>query len=1502
MKKIISVILFITITLQFCCFAVEDIKHTNQQSVKVLFDNDFPLYKSRDDKKGARISGWDINDAGGRILDAAYLQILDTSNIFPVEATRKFEWVGEGKIMLEMSASTAESLEGGVFTLRNGTEKVITLYMENGHLLYDGNLLFPITGSGVWYNIRINADFDTKAFEIRLNDKQVYSGNLNESQLCGVDNFHISTGAKEQGRISFSSIKMYAGYSVFEEFSTGCLPDDWTLYKGSSVMTGEYTPVLNSTDNITKLKKYFDPLNSSTVIEFEMLQSAKRDFSVRICDDTKAAVILGTKERTSDDKIVFYIRSRTYSHPTTGQYCYFYDDYLENMWYTVRLIIYPETQTADVYLNGKLKCTDFPFYTQTDSVDNIEFYLSKDTSGATVELDNISVYPYEEFADYVPKPQKITSPDYTIGMQQCPLWEEGRFWGYDWLCDSETRKPVLGFYDESSAEAMDWNIKFMAEHGIDFQWIVMNMYGNVDTPYKPDDLPYMIHDGYFYAKYSDMVKFAVLWENAAVNNWTSDKAYNREMFLKYTVPFWIEYYFKDNRYQTVGGRPLLGIYHFPSFSNAFGTPAEVSEMIDKMGEICEQSGVGRPYIILGTYTVDFNSGSMSRYKSYGADASYSYNMGTNMPDKQMALHMKGFEAAKSISGGYNYIPTVTNGWDSFIWSGASTGHIECADFDRYMQDFHTGVMPGAAKIEGEKPLIMCGSWNELGEGHYLMPTEADGFGYVDAIRTHLAGGGEHEDAVPTANQADRINNRYPAERKTQRTEKFFPLELPESAVVKQQITAWSAVDRSCTVSQDESGIKITPRQDNAVIEVNDIKTDIFDTPYIRLKFTNSTNADSVSVYYTTDYAATIDNRRSMKAHIKNKNEVVIPLGTHLKEWQGTLGTLRLSFDNSGIGNSIILHSAELISVPDNDNYIMLDNRRYDLMKPIKNDMIAISQIAEAIGDRFYTCKDYAALKRRDDGQLAELTCDGVKVNGATIGPATGWYTKGDDLYATPEIASVLLGREVSIQNGNVIITRHSDNSQLLFAEEFNTDEMTFAYQNIPSCKIVDGKAVINTSAKGDPFLINTNLIDYGIRGRDIESIKFKIKSTCDYEGQLFYVTDTTTGYYTEEQSVKYPVFAGEREYTLTLTNRNLEGNLRGIRFDLGNNTENQIELDYIRILKKVPVKSYYDTATPLDGMKNVSVTDTLSYYLTDAPKSVGTVREANGKLDIKNVTLSDKGITLNVSGMKQGTSYKIIFDDINYDTFSTSEVWKFTTKISPYEVFGEEFESHLTSGYIHWGGGYLSANASDGLWNIYRPAGANTYFYLHSIRGNIENVRYMNIRVKSEYPITGKIYFATDASPSASEDKTFLYGISGNGWDYITIPVYEHSLWSGNLTNFRMDFSNAQADNKVSVDFVRFTSEKPISGEIICGEHTSEEYNGGEITGHYALFNNSKEIKNIDLFEAGYTGEKLSHISKQQIRLEPGETAQIAAYKNPYEKLFIWQSDNLSPVCDCGLQ
>ena len=105
---------------------------------------------------------------------------------------------------------------------------------------------------------------------------------------------------------------------------------------------------------------------------------------------------------------------------------------------------------------------------------------------------------------YPPEPKPVDTAPYEIGAILFPGWFYHR-WHAVWSHD-HMRKPVLGWYDETNPETIDWQIKYLAENGISFVsvcWFWNNG--------KPAYNHWM--EAFAKARYRKYLKWHLLWDN-----------------------------------------------------------------------------------------------------------------------------------------------------------------------------------------------------------------------------------------------------------------------------------------------------------------------------------------------------------------------------------------------------------------------------------------------------------------------------------------------------------------------------------------------------------------------------------------------------------------------------------------------------------------------------------------------------------------------------------------------------------------------------------------------------------------------------------------------------------------------------------------------------------------------------------------------------------------------------------------------------------------------------
>ena len=445
----------------------------------------------------------------------------------------------------------------------------------------------------------------------------------------------------------------------------------------------------------------------------------------------------------------------------------------DKLWWKIRIEADTEAGTAAVYLNAK-KLAEVPFLFDAPYIDGV---MTVNASDETVKVDDVRVF-YKEDYD-VPAPNPLEDGT-VVGVNVCSLWKNGEHFGWGLISPYDDHEPVLGYYDEGNPETADWEIKYMADHGIDFQ--AFCWYANrTNEPMKDSLYGSHLDEGYLFAKNSDAVKFSLIWEAANGNRPASEQD-----FYDYYVPYLVENYFADPRYVVLdnGGNGLLPFSIFGADRLIWGvkkddgtvvTPA-YGTTLKRMFAYLDNAVKALGYDGVLFAVCNYNGTDFSKY---GFAASHAYNWGTDgasydaTVSKNLEAHGKDLYA----------VPTVSMGYCAHPWN--MSGRVEPASVDTFSRALSWAkntYLTQYAKTDSlawNDNLIWLSTWNEYGEGTYLMPCEGlNGFGYLDALRSVL-GGGAHSDPVPTQAQKARINHAYPQSEKLLAADGFYT--VPDEA-------------------------------------------------------------------------------------------------------------------------------------------------------------------------------------------------------------------------------------------------------------------------------------------------------------------------------------------------------------------------------------------------------------------------------------------------------------------------------------------------------------------------------------------------------------------------------------------------------------------------------------------------------------------------------------------------------------------------------------------------
>ena len=687
------------------------------------------ITSSMDSYKEGIQSGWEMDNRAGnpRTSLSANAAVVDVMTDEKSRVIRHFNRMTEDVIEVRIQLSYALSFDGSVLELCDEDDTpTYRLVCSGGAFCIqnaDGSLT-PIYTPSVklsnFFTFRVIVDLD-KGISTTVIDNVNYGTH----PLIGdaVKYLAVSTSEETKNLISVGQSYMFANYAVKENLNLqSAVPFDMMATGGTSISGGEFVLPHNGT-----LSKTFDYTTGKITFNFNAyFPTGSNSVSFILKSGSEEAA----KLTVSSDKLYL-----------NGVYV---KDLSDKLWWKLRIEADPETQKATCKVNGKV-VGETALLTETDSFNGI--FLSNNGT-TTVRVDDIELYCLEDYD--VPEPVIPAGADnYTIGLNVCPLWVNGDHWG--WACNTpfDDIKPVLGYYDEGLPETADWENKFMAEHGIDFQ--AFCWYANqTNAPMKSTRLAAQLDDAYMHSKYGDKVKFCLLWEAA-----NASKPVNSAAFRNYYVPYWIENYFTDPRYMTINNKLVFSIFGADQLINAFGTG--LKDEFDYMREEVKKLGFDG-MIITASHTGKNN------LAEYGFDGWQAYNWGTGgySYDTNVSANLN-----RRTSKNVYVIPTISVGFNNVGWTGERHPLMSVADYQRSHEWVRDTYLPQYSdSTDWSHNLLWLSTWNEYGEGSYIMPADGlNGFGYLDVLRSVYTNGGEHTDVRPTAAQKARINHLYPQDKR-----------------------------------------------------------------------------------------------------------------------------------------------------------------------------------------------------------------------------------------------------------------------------------------------------------------------------------------------------------------------------------------------------------------------------------------------------------------------------------------------------------------------------------------------------------------------------------------------------------------------------------------------------------------------------------------------------------------------------------------------------------------
>ncbi len=703
-------------------------------------------------------NGWNydnrfaLQDTTGR--DQAIL--YDENDTTFTRLIRDFDPEDNGSFRLELLIAANSTANGVYVAFEDGNDKrLFGLKVKNGHWTLFGNedketsVVIDRTTTRD-YAIELNFDLDKQTMSAVINNVDCGSVAIPESTI---ERLVLGTNKTGSGILSMSYVRLSKNYAVNHHFlavaeNKGQTPAEWRVEGDfkldtiNSMRMYEMAGVKadSKAGTVSTAVHSFDAVSGKVAFETMILLPAKTD---------SASVTL-----MSGDTEAVKFETRNGGKIYVGDLMV--NDYYANVWQTLHIEADTDAKVAEIYVNGKLKGT---VALTVDSFDGVKIGFAPNED-AVMWFDDVEVYNLYDHSDYPEEPQVAASDDYNIGMNVCWLWRDQQSGeGWDAVSPFSEFDTYMGFYDEGLRETADWELKWMAEHGIDFAhvcWYCPS--GDIQAPIKEMRHSYAaLHDGYMMSEYSDYVDFCIMWEN------NGQDCTSFEQFREYIWNYWMEYYFSDPRYARIDNKAVLTVWNLDNFKKSFGNDVlQVREAVDFMNEELKKLGYDG-ILLLSAVMAPSSTQSYENLAKLGFDATYGYHWSAEgkSAEYQINCNERNLEYSKEVC---HHIPTVSIGFNDVGRNESRDPIITGEDHLKvcqYIKETLDGMSTGTWK---DKTLFIS-TWNEYSEGTYVLPTESTGFSYLENIRlTFTSDTSDHSelDVKLTENQMDRIGHLYPS--------------------------------------------------------------------------------------------------------------------------------------------------------------------------------------------------------------------------------------------------------------------------------------------------------------------------------------------------------------------------------------------------------------------------------------------------------------------------------------------------------------------------------------------------------------------------------------------------------------------------------------------------------------------------------------------------------------------------------------------------------------------
>ncbi len=928
-----------------------------------------------------------------RVVSNNLTTFADTSPDYPITVWRDLDDVSEGLLTVESGVTFNSANSDGVYMAITDDNKndLFRFEIKGGkHLLNGVDTKYNVFGKKIKF--RLDMDLDANTSKLYIDGKFYGDYKIND---VTAGRFYIGT-TKEASSVSFSisNLAVYQNYLVNDRFvscSVDGVPEYWDVtgdfkladvggQSGDDRLSMKVDAKAGSTH---VAKKTFPKISGNIVFETYVLMpelAKSATISLNAGNESVSSMTISGDE-------ILTTNGKKLRHHTN------------NIWQCLRIETNTTKGTTTYKINGKIVGT-YANNSKATYADNvtITFAPDKDTS---LSFDDVTVYLTHEYDDYCPTPVPAFSDKYEVMLNVCSLWRQGTTANKTWSAVSafEDKETYLGFYDEGLPEVADWEIKYMVEHGIEVQhFCVYGIANDIKEPIKRANLNYALHDGFFNAKYSDMMKFTFMWENSGKH------VSSLEQFKEYVWKYWVDYYFKDPRFFTIDNKPVITIWNYAKFEEAFGGEAGAREARAFMEEDIKKYGFdGMTILFADSHSQE--EATFKKIKALGGDGGYAYHW--QQDGILCDTAMKRLE--NNASFGTHVIPTASVGFNNIGWVYSRKDMASLDEHKKQLEYIRDVYLPRFADEEEtwKKQLVLISTWNEYGEGTYVMPAGVHGFGYLDNVRKVLVDDVDTTpyNVKPTETQKARLGHMYTGAKTTLANHDYIressENDIPRKVVKALDLANWSKNFGYSSFKNDGKVIETVPNANDSGIyndaKLNpvDVEAETVEYIHVRAKADKDSNAE---VFFGTAAEPSDSQKRSFAFTIKKSDDFV---DYYIKTtgnvlWKGNV--IKLRFDLTAKEQaSVSIAAINLMSMDESQKpyTIYVDGVKYTPNKDPKMENGECYVVAEPYFGFFSLHNIYYEWSRLT-GRLYMLTRSGVEIEmnvGSDIALVDGKETK-----------------------------------------------------------------------------------------------------------------------------------------------------------------------------------------------------------------------------------------------------------------------------------------------------------------------------------------------------------------------------------------------------------------------------------------------------------------------------------------------------------------------------